>query len=365
MPRTESSVSTDLFRFYTAADYRRELIRHSKKTRSGDQLLLMSMTFDPTEPEVAAIMSEVEKAAARGVNVTFAVDAHSFLMQDNHLPGPLWGRGRMPRRMPQTYRHKLRILERINSYPNGRADIINIPQRRLSLPISGRSHIKAAIINDRIFIGGCNLQGYKNVDLMVGWQSAKDAERLCAMLTQIIHGKHTGKALAGIDRALDINPGAKLLIDSGMRKQSRIFDEALSLIDAAEKWLVITCQFFPNSITAQHLVRAAQRGVKVEVIYAHPNHHGIIGGFGQHVSILRERTRVPRSLFQHALGKTDPMLHAKLIATDKGIMIGSHNYVRAGVLLGTAEIALKCDDEVLAREAVKTLHKGLKTARQL
>jgi hypothetical protein len=50
----------------------------------------------------------------------------------------------------------------------------------------------------------------------------------------------------------------------------------------------------------------------------------------------------------------------KLIACDKGFMIGSHNYVRAGVSLGTAEIALKSPDALLAREAVKTLHTDLK-----
>jgi cardiolipin synthase len=365
MPHTSQILPTEQFSFYTAADYRRQLLAHIKKTRAGDRLLLMSMTFEPTEPDIAAVMAEVEAAAARGVQVTLAVDAHSFLIQMNHLPGPLWTRKRMPNRMPATYRHKLQILERINAYPTGHADIINIPQRRLSLPISGRSHIKAAIVNDKIFIGGCNLQGSKFIDLMVGWQSAADAEKLYAVLNQVIHGGHTSRALAGIDRVFSIGQETNLLIDSGARRQSRIFDEALNLIDAAEDWLVITCQYFPNSITAQHLVRAARRGVKVEVIYTHPKHHGVIGGFGQRVSIFRERTRVPKSLFAHALDKTDPMLHAKLIACDKGVMIGSHNYVRAGVILGTAEIALKSSDEAMAREAVKKLHSGLKAARQL
>lgn len=365
MPHTAKTDTTDTFIFYTAADYWRQLLKHIKKARSGDRLLLMSMAFDPTEPDIAAIVSEVEAAAKRGVEVKLAIDAHSFLMQDNHLPGPLWARRSMPNRLPATYRHKFEILERINAYPTGHADIINIPQRRLNLPISGRSHIKAAIINDQIFIGGCNLQGAKQIDLMVGWQSSEDATRLYMILNDVIHGRHTGRALAGIDRVLHVDEDIDLFIDSGQRRQSRIFDEALRLIDAAEDWLVITCQFFPNSITAQHLVQAAGRGVKVEVIYAHPKHHGVIGGLGQHFSILRERTRVPKSMFQHALAKTDPMLHAKLIACDKGVMVGSHNYVRAGVLLGTAEIALKSRNEQMAREAVKTLHRGLKAARGL
>ena len=323
-------------------------------------MLLMSMTFEPTEPEIAAIMQELELAASRGVHVTLAVDAHSFLMHPSHLPGPLWPRRTLPKRMPRYYRNKLRILDAINTYPTGHAEILNLPSNHFSLPVAGRSHIKAAIVNDQVFIGGCNLQGAMLVDMMAGWKSKESAEKLYEILRGIIHGKHAVKVLDGTDITLSLAAETRLLIDSGVKRQSLIFDEALQLIDSAEKWLLITCQFFPNSVTAQHLLQATRRGVKVEIIYTHPKHHGLIGGFGQQISILRERTRVPKALFKDALRRTDPMLHAKLIACDKGLMIGSHNYVSAGVILGTAEIALRSSDVELARKAVKTLHLGLK-----
>ncbi|HSH18729.1 MAG TPA: phospholipase D-like domain-containing protein [Candidatus Saccharimonadales bacterium] len=347
------------FRFYTQSEYRAELIRLVRAAKAGDRLLLMSMTFEPTEPDIAVIMHEVELAASRGVRVSLAIDAHSFLINPAHLPGPLWNRRSLPKRLPAIYRNKLDIITRINAYPHSHAGILNLPASSFQLPIAGRSHIKAAIINDHIFLGGCNLQGSNNIDLMVHWQATGTADWLHSVLTGIIRGGHAGQALNGQDVQADVGPDARILIDSGTRRQSLIFDEAMALIDAAEDWLVITCQFFPNSLTARHLVAAARRGVKVEVIYAHPKHHGLIGGFGQQISILRERTRVPKSLFQHALGRKDPMLHAKLIACDKGLMIGSHNYVQAGVILGTAEIALKLKSTVLAREAVQTLHHGL------
>lgn len=350
---------TDIFRFYTDHEYRSELCEAIRRTTAGDRVLLMSMTFEPTEPEIAAIVHETEAAAARGVHVTLAVDAHSFLFHSANLPGPLWLRKTLPKYLPRLHRHKLNVLEAIDAYPTGHAAIINLPLRRFDLPISGRSHIKAAIVNDRIYLGGCNLQWNKSVDLMAGWQDAAISTRLYDTLVNLIHNKHTGRGLSWVDRGFEIGHEANIYIDSGVRGQSLIFDEALRLIDSAEKWLVITCQFFPNSVTAKHLELAVKRGVKVEVIYTHPKHHGLIGGLGQQFSILRERTRVPKSLFAHALGRKDPLLHAKLIACDKGVMIGSHNYVKAGVILGTAEIALKCSDEDLAREAVRTLHRGL------
>lgn len=357
------SLAKNIFTFYTASEYRAELLKHIQNTKPGDRLLLMSMTFEPTEPEIAAIMHETELAASRGVDVTVAIDAHSFLMHPSHLPGPLWPRRTLPKLMTPYYRNKLRILEAIKSYPTGHAEVLNLPSRNFSLPIEGRSHIKAAIINDQIFLGGCNLQGTKLVDMMVGWKSSETSDNLYGILRKVIHGKHAGRTLDGIDRGMPIGSEAELLIDAGVRNQSLIFDEALALIDAAEDWLVITCQFFPNSITAQHLLRASKRGVKVEVIFSHPKHHGLVGGFGQQISILRERTRIPKAMFKDALRRDDPMLHAKLIASDKGVMIGSHNYVNAGVFLGTAEIALKINNEKVAKEAVKTLRRGLKTTQ--
>lgn len=319
----------------------------------------MSMTFEPTEPEIAAIMHEVELAASRGVTVNLAIDAHSFLLQPSHIPGPLWSRGELPKRMNAYYRNKLAIFDRIRSFPSGSAEIINLPNKNFALPIAGRSHIKAALINDQIFLGGCNLEHAKKVDLMVGWKDAFVSDWLYDLLQGIIKRKHAGRSLSWVDRSFALSDTATIHVDSGLKGQSVIFDEALQLIDSAEEWLVLTCQFFPNSITAKHLALAARRGVKIEVIYTHPKHHGIIGGFGQQISILRERTRVPRALFKDALSRKDPLLHAKLIACDKGFMVGSHNYVNAGVFLGTAEIALKCTNQQMAREAVKTLHRGL------
>lgn len=350
---------TDKYRFYTDQEYRNKLCEQIKNTRRGDRVLLMSMTFEPTEPEIAKIVHEIELAASRGVHVLLAVDAHSFLFNHSRTLGPLLARKALPKRLPKYYRYKLDLLEKINTFATGHAAIINIPTKRYALPVAGRSHIKAAIVNDNIFIGGCNLEWGKRIDLMTHWQSKSDADKLFVLLSQIIHGKHTRQVLAGIDRRMAIDASTQILIDSGIRKQSLIFKEALHMIDAAEKWLVITCQFFPNSITAKHLAAAKKRGVKVEVIYSHPRHHGLIGGFGQQISILRERTRVPRSMFEHALPSSHPMLHAKLIACDKGLMIGSHNYVSAGVILGTAEIALKSNDSSLAEESVRTLHRGL------
>jgi phosphatidylserine/phosphatidylglycerophosphate/cardiolipin synthase-like enzyme len=348
-----------MYTFYTDTEYRHRLIAAIRETKPGERVLLMSMSFEPTEPAIAAIIHEIELAASRGVRVTLSIDAHAFLFNPAHMPGPLTARRSLPKRLSKYYQNKLQIIQKINSFPTGHAEIINIPSKQIAIPIAGRSHIKIAIVNDAVFLGGCNLQLGNSVDMMVGWHDKQISDRLYKLCRTIIQEMHVGRGMSWVDRSFDLQDNSSIFVDSGLRGQSVIFDQALALIDSAEKWLVITCQFFPNSITARHLTMAAKRGVKVEVVYSHPKHHGLIAGLGQQISILRERTRVPKSLFQHALSRKDPMLHAKLIACDKGVMIGSHNYVQAGVLLGTAEIALLCRNEKLARNAVKSLHRGL------
>lgn len=363
MARQQSSKQLHKFQLLTTREYFDALIVGVQAAKAGDRILLMTMTFDTIEPTIDILVRELLRAARRGAQVTLAVDAHSFMVDKNHFPGPLAPRRKLPKKLPRYFQNKLRALEALQAIPTGHAVILNQPSTSFSLPIAGRSHIKIAIINDQVFMGGCNLQGESQTDMMISWQSKHSADSLYIIMREIIRGQHVGRVLAQTDRALRLDDSTKILLDSGARGQSLIFKEAMELIDSAKDWLVITCQFFPNSITANHLLQAVNRGVDVQVVFAHPSHHGLIGGLGQHVSILRERARLPKILFKHALTRNDPMLHAKLIACDAGMMIGSHNYVRAGVILGTAEIALKSSDEKLAREAVKTLHRGLKLRR--
>jgi cardiolipin synthase len=351
------------FRFYTTREYFDELILSIRATKKGDRVLIMSMLFNPIEPTITTLTRELVRAASRGVDVSVGVDAHAFLISPDKKFGPLFLRRALPKRLPLFYAHKLEMLETINTHESGHATILNLPSHAVSLPIAGRSHIKIAIINDQLFIGGCNLQFAGWTDIMIGWKSKETADALYALLREVVVGKRVSTTLAQIDRSIAIDNQSTVMLDSGVRGQSIIFKEAIQMIDAANDWLVITCQYFPNSETAKHLLKAIERGVKVEVIYSHPSNHGFIAGFVQQVSILRERSRLPQILFEKSQIVADPMLHAKLIASDAGMMIGSHNYVRAGVMLGTAEIALKSSDEKLALQAVKTLHRGLRRSK--
>jgi hypothetical protein len=54
-----------------------------------------------------------------------------------------------------------------------------------------------------------------------------------------------------------------------------------------------------------------------------------------------------------------PRLHAKLLATEQGAMIGSHNYVVQGVTLGTAEAAILRNDPQFSKQAIGVFRERL------
>ena len=354
-----STLSTDAFTFYTTVEYWTTLQKKISSTKRGDRVAMMVMDFNLTDSLIETVFDELVAAAGRGVETWLSVDAHTFMF--NHEPRNLsqyWVHNDIDH-LSKRLLKKSRRLQELAQQPTGHVAIINKPTRGLTNPVAGRSHTKTTIINDYVFVGGCNFQHSESIDLMVGWHDKKIANQLYGFVTSVIKHESTNPVLKGVDSVTMVDQQTTLIIDAGIKNQSTILKEALQLIDEAEKSILITCQYFPNSLTAKHLAAAHNRGVEVEVIYAHPSVQGHFGGLGQWVSILRERTRVPAELFQKMIPKSGNPLHAKLVATDKGAIIGSHNYVKAGVLLGTCEIALIRHDADFSKQAVAALRREL------
>jgi len=133
-----------------------------------------------------------------------------------------------------------------------------------------------------------------------------------------------------------------------VRGQSLIYDEALNMIDSAKEWIYVTCQYFPGGPTAKHLAAAQKRGVRIQIDFSHPHTHNSAAAV-HHMHQLAQRARgLPRNFFAGRLDKHVPKLHAKVLATEQGAMLGSHNYVVQGVQFGTAEIALQSFDPIFS-----------------
>lgn len=362
IPSNPLPISNKSFSFYTKRQYYHELAKRIAATVTGDRVALSTMSFEPDVPEVGIILEELYSAARRGVQVSLNVDAYIFLAGRHATPGPLFFSTRLPRLLPPNLRAKFEALKKLEAN-GGSCAITNWPSRPLSRPFAGRSHIKLAVVNDYVYLGGCNLNNSDYTDTMLGWDDKHSADWLYGFLCKVVDHQSTESVVRGKDLTYTLDPSTLILTDSGRRHQSLIYEKALELIDEAQESVFIACQYFPNSVTSKHLVRARERGVKVTIIYNHPSKHGFPHSLLQHMVVLRERARVPSSLFKGQLPKNLPFLHAKLIATEKAAIVGSHNYVPSGVNFGTAEIALLRYDRDFSRQAVESLTAQLRTAK--
>ena len=344
------------YTIYNAEGYFQEITSQIATTKQGDIVSLISMVFEPSEQPIQLLMEQVVAAAKRGVIVNLVVDAHTFMISTANLPlGPMyWKRDIFRTKTPRSFYKKAQFLEALEQ-AGGHFEIINRPTRWPSMPIAGRSHIKATVINDEAYVGGCNLGHTGQIDYMVRIRDDRTARWINQLIRSIAAQKSALLGLDHRDSQFALDSKTSLFVDAGVAHRSLIFKEALHLIDEAQDWLVITCQFLPGSITGQHLAQAQSRGVKVFSIYNHPVKHDKVTLSAHYLIREREKLRYPKTLFEGELPKTHQRLHAKLIATENGAMIGSHNYVTTGVNLGTAEIALLCSDISFALEAVSIL----------
>jgi cardiolipin synthase A/B len=344
------------YTIYTAADYFDTITRQIAATKQGDRVALISMAFNPTEEPTKAVLHELTVAAARGVTVDFVTDAYTFIQDSHELPlGPIfWKHDPLEVKHPRLFFEKAKALKKLRA-AGARYAIINEPTSWPSLPIAGRSHIKATVINDEVYVGGCNLEHTFQIDYMVRVRQPATAAWIYKLIRDIATRKSTLLALEQHDHSRRLDAQTTILVDAGIRGKSIILEEALQLIDEAREWLVITCQFFPDGVTAQHLEAARTRGVKLYSIYKNTSQNAPVWLAFHYAISAHERLRHHKDLFAGKLPKNHPWLHAKLIATEQGAMIGSHNYVNAGVRFGTAEIALLRHDPAFAREAVSLL----------
>lgn len=344
------------YEFYTTKQYFSKLHTLISNLGGGDKVALATMAFDPDAPATRILLDDLHGALRRGADVRLIVDAMPFLLYGGVELGPLYFGTSLKRKLKPHFAAALEPLEVLEKN-GGQYAIINRPSRRYTLPVGGRSHIKFAVINHTVFVGGCNLDSaYEpDIDLMASWTDGQSAEWLGALADRLMESGHARRALNDEDSCLPVDEHTAMLVDAGVRRRSLIMRKALGLIDEAREYVFITCQFFPGQVTGQRLRAAHRRGVKVCIVYGGVEQHDWYNRRLQQMANAAERLRLPSEFFIHAVQHAQGRIHAKVIATERGAIIGSHNYVSAGVRLGTAELALLSDDPQFGQHAIDTI----------
>ena len=344
------------FDVYSTSEYFADITARIERSGQGDTVMLATMVFFPQDAGVRRLMDALKGAARRGAETTLLVDANVFLIHGDRIPGPLFWHDDFPREVASAFRPALDALEELKA-DEVRCFITNRPKRALTGPFAGRSHIKFGIVNDRVYLGGCNLDFSTNIDVMTGWD---DASWLGELTDTIIAEGSVKHAMQGNDKFRRIGPGIELLIDAGVVGQSLILERAMKMIDDARQRVFFTCQFFPNDVTTKHLLAAHRRGVTVKIMYNRSSKH-VFPYNVMHFGVEAVgRLQLPKCFFDGALPTGSDFFHPKVIATERGTMVGSHNFLKVGVNLGTAEIALQSTDAELGMRLEAAIMKEIR-----
>ena len=311
----------------------------------GDRIAVATMSLEPTEEPVNQLLNAMEQAAQRGAEVSLLVDGYAFLVDsESHQFGPLF--------VPFTtsiFTHRRKTLACL-AKAGAHVTVTNKPSRYASNPFAGRSHIKGAVINDTAYIGGPNLHNVDRVDAALEIPNAELADFVFASLKRL---EKTGDARTAVQEGQTyFADGSSLLLDSGERQKSYIQSFARRLIASAQEddWLLFTTQFVPRGQILQDLAAAHERGVDVQAIFTPPSGKNAVMSASERFAFHRLRKTLPKGLVKKLILPSNKPVHAKVIATPRNVLVGSHNFDPRGIQFGTAEIAYACSSTELGQK---------------
>lgn len=349
---------------HTEQEFLASLVHDIAATQSGDRVALTTMSFEPGELQVQKVVEAMHHAANRDVEVKFGVDAFTFLVDSTSAAiGP----SLLPLPFGQSaFQRRRRALEELDEHRSVDVRVLNEPKHLLSNPFANRSHIKAAVINDKAYIIGPNLHLTSRVDSAVSFTDAQTADKLYSLLDELVTIGNTREVLGGEDRTWQLDRNTQLIIDAGKPGQSTILERSFEIIDGARESVTFASQYFPRGQVARHLAQAIGRDIEVRALYNDPGVQGGLGAYPEKLAIARAKRRLPPELFAYQLPVTH-QTHTKGVTSEHTALPGNHNLDERGVKFGTAEISLLRHDPAFAREFGSFLlqQHGLVDTRQL
>src|SRR5258708_2345010 len=202
------------YTFLNRSEYYQNLAKLARAAKPGQRIMLATMDINPNDLLVAALLESLKKAARQGAAVTLIVDAHNFLVTYHGTPGPLFYRPSLENLFNSD--HKLVSALKELQAAGGKYWITNLPKRRFTPSPVGRSHIKGAVVGNRVFVGGCNLEKARQIDVMVAWESKTAADTLATWLQLITESSTVREAFGDVDSEVSLDATTRLLIDAGV-----------------------------------------------------------------------------------------------------------------------------------------------------
>lgn len=288
-----------------------------KKATKRIALLTMVLVEDDSTDELIAALCD---AAKRGVKVMVAADSFTYTdFQGSYIP--------------TTYRSK-RVREAMSMqkrFRNAGAEFKWLG--RLSMvAFSGRTHIKWCVVDDTVYsFGGVNLdqESVTNTDYMFMVKNEALASRIVAEHQRIIKADRSGHAYRSHQFGDDDN---MILLDGGFLGDSIIYRRACYWAERATH-ITLVSQYCPTGKLSRLI-----KNTDSHLYFNHWTNAGLLNRFVIRVGMFtsKHKTSYHRRSYLHA-----KFIIFTLKDGSKVAISGSHNFVRAGVFLGTREVALE------------------------
>jgi cardiolipin synthase len=311
--------------------YVREATESARKAKQRISVLTLILTDDEATNEFIDALCE---AADRGVQVSVGADAFTY----TELRGSY---------IPTTYRSK-RMREATTLQKRFKKAGVDFTWlgRLSAVAFSGRTHIKWCIVDDTVYsFGGVNLnsESFTYTDYMFAVTNPDLADRLAAEHDRIIRADKRGHTYRSLRFGDDDNT---VLIDGGFFGDSIIYRRACHFAEQATH-VTLVSQYYPSGKLGR-LLKSTEADIYCNRASNSGLFNKVIIDFGA------------RWLGQISKYKREPYLHAKFIIFtlkngQKVAITGSHNFVRAGVFLGTREVALETTNKKIIRQLERFL----------
>lgn len=305
---------------YTPKEYAQALIEDVENAKHRIILFSHIIGYDASTKKLIAALC---KAAERGVHVEVAGDIFTY---------GILGGWRSVLLKPDKRIHALRAMSKRFKDSGIKFDWIG---QLGPILFAGRMHLKWCVVDDMVYsFGGINLyeDGLSHADYMLGIRDAELGDHIIKEHEKIVRDSRMGK----VHRSYQFESlHGTVLVDGGKIGDSIIYKRACELAREA-KDITFVSQYCPTG----KLGKIMQ--VKGAKLYFSPwmLAHGV-NRFLIRVSMA--------STGYQTLYKRKKYIHAKCIIYKmpdghKVALTGTHNYVRAGVALGTREIVLETAD---------------------
>ncbi|HEX8390167.1 MAG TPA: phospholipase D-like domain-containing protein [Candidatus Saccharimonadales bacterium] len=304
-------------RLILPTDYVRGATEQIKQATTRVHLLTMVLVHDDATER---LLDALVEAAKRGVHVSVAGDSFTYTdFQGNYIP--------------TTYRNR-RVREAVTLQKRLReaGAEFNWLGRLSMIAFTGRTHIKWCIVDDMVYsFGGVNMDqlSTKHTDYMFTVKNDALADRLVAEQNRIIAADQRGHAYRSHRFGDEDN---MVLLDGGFLGDSIIYRRACYWAARAESVLLVS-QYCPTGKLSRLL-----NDTDAQLYFNHWTNAGLLNRLVIRMGMFstKQKTSYHRRNYLHA-----KFIIFTLPDGSKVAITGSHNFVRAGVFLGTREVALE------------------------